>query len=258
MLVIRPFIFRQFPEIVCGFSTKIGPNPSAPFYFNLSYSVGDKKEIVNGRRELFFAELGLNENTVSYQKQVHEDNIREVNEHGFCGESDALITISTNLGLAISSADCPAIFIYDPVKKVIAAVHSGWRGTKKQILRKTILKLKNDFKSNASELVIYLGPSISQINYEVGEEDLHVFVHQRSVVEQHRKAVELYLRGQMPVNQEVGRLREAGVQGQLFHWNAAIAQNALLAVHEGDGTGAAARVGVAGVERDKAGILPQA
>ena len=170
MLVIRPFIFRQFPEIVCGFSIKIGPNTSAPFYFNLSYSVGDKKEIVNGRRELFFAELGLNENTVSYQKQVHEDNIREVNEHGFCGESDALITTSTNLGLAISSADCPAIFIYDPVNKIAAAVHSGWRGTAKQILRKTIIKLKNEFKSNPSDLIIYLGPSISQINYEVGED----------------------------------------------------------------------------------------
>jgi len=170
MLVIRPFIFRQFPEIVCGFSTKIGPNTSAPFYFNLSYSVGDKKEIVNGRRELFFAELGLNENTVSYQKQVHEDNIREVNEQGFCGESDALITTSTNLGLAISSADCPAIFIYDPVNKIAAAVHSGWRGTAKHILRKTIIKLKNEFKSNPSDLIIYLGPSISQINYEVGED----------------------------------------------------------------------------------------
>ena len=170
MLVIRPFIFRQFPEIVCGFSTKIGPNPSAPFYFNLSYSVSDKKEVVNSRRELFFAELGLNENTVSYQKQVHEDNIREVNNHGFCGESDALITTSTNLGLAISSADCPAIFIYDPVNKIAAAVHSGWRGTAKHILRKTIIKLKNEFKSNPSDLIIYLGPSISQINYEVGED----------------------------------------------------------------------------------------
>ncbi len=170
MLVIKPFIFRQFPEIVCGFSTKIGPNSSAPFYFNLSYSVGDKKEIVNGNRALFFAELGLNENTVSYQKQIHEDNIREVNEHGFCGESDGLITTSTNLGLAISSADCPAIFIYDPINKVIAAVHSGWRGTEKQILRKSIIKLKNEFNSDSSNLVIYFGPSISQINYEVGEE----------------------------------------------------------------------------------------
>lgn len=175
MLIIKPFIFKQFPEIVCGFSTKIGPNASAPSFFNLSYSVGDKKEFVDNNRNIFFAELGLNENTVSYQKQVHEDNIKEVKEHGNCGESDALVTTSKDLGLAISSADCPAIFIYDPVKKIIAAIHSGWRGTEKQILRKTIIKLKNEFNSNPSDLVIYLGPAISQINYQVGEEVVQKF-----------------------------------------------------------------------------------
>lgn len=170
MLILKPFIFQKFPEIVCGFSTKIGPNAKPPYYFNLSYSVGDKKEIVDSNRKLFFNELGLNENVVSYQKQVHEDFIKEVNSFGNCGESDALITTKKNLGLAISSADCPAIFIYDPIKKLIAAVHSGWRGTEKKILRKTIQKLKNDFSSNPSNLICCIGPSISQRNYEVGEE----------------------------------------------------------------------------------------
>ena len=117
MLIIKPFIFKRFPEIVCGFSTKIGPNAKPPYYFNLSYSVGDEKEIVDSNRRLFFNELGLNEKMVSYQKQVHEDKISKVNSFGSCGESDALITTNKNLGLAISSADCPAIFIYDPMQE---------------------------------------------------------------------------------------------------------------------------------------------
>ena len=170
MLIIKPFIFKRFPEIVFGFSTKIGPNAKPPYYFNLSYSVGDEKEIVDSNRALFFNELGLNEKMVSYQKQVHEDKINTVSSFGSCGESDALITREKNLGLAISSADCPAIFIYDPKEKVIAAVHSGWRGTEKKILGKTIQKLKNDFNVNPADLVCYIGPSISQKNYEVGEE----------------------------------------------------------------------------------------
>ena len=170
MLIIKPFIFKQFPEIVFGFSTKIGPNAKPPYYFNLSYSVDDNKEIVDSNRALFFNELGLNEKMLSYQKQVHEDKINTVSSFGSCGESDALITRKKNLGLAISSADCPAIFIYDPVQKVIAAVHSGWRGTEKKILRKTIQKLKTDFNSDASNLICYIGPSISQKNYEVQEE----------------------------------------------------------------------------------------
>jgi len=170
MLIINPFIFQPYPEIVCGFSTKVGSGRNAPYFFNLSYSVGDEKEIVDNNRREFFIELGLNENMVSYQKQVHEDSIKEVNFYGNCGESDALITTKKNLGLAISSADCPAIFIYDPVLKVIAAIHSGWRGTEKKIVKKTIQKLKDDFDSNPSDMICYIGPSISQKNYEVSEE----------------------------------------------------------------------------------------
>ena len=170
MLIIKPFIFNPYSEILFGFSTKIGPNSHSPFYFNLSYSVGEEKQIVDQNRKIFFEEIGLNTGIVSYQKQVHEDLIRVVNDSGNCGESDALITTSKNLGLAISSADCPAIFIYDPVKKVIAAVHSGWRGTEKKILQKTLIKLKNEFNSIASDLVCYIGPSISKNNYEVGND----------------------------------------------------------------------------------------
>ena len=170
MLIIKPFIFNTFPEILFGFSTKIGPGAESPYYFNLSYSVGDEKEAVDKNRKIFFEEIGLSTETVSYQKQIHADHIREVNKSGNCGESDALITSTKNLGLAISSADCPAIFIYDPVKKVIAAIHSGWRGTEKKILQKTIIKMKNEFKSNASDMVCYISPSISQVNYEVGKE----------------------------------------------------------------------------------------
>ena len=170
MLIIKPFIFNQFPEIIFGFSTRFGPNVKLPYYFNLSFSVGDEKGIVDSNRNLFFNELGLNEEMVSYQKQVHEDKINSVSSSGSCGESDALITTTKNLGLAISSADCPAIFIYDTVQKVIAAVHSGWRGTEKKILLKTIKKLKTDFNSDALNLICYIGPSISQKNYEVQED----------------------------------------------------------------------------------------
>jgi hypothetical protein len=170
MLIIKPFIFNRFPEIIFGFSNKFGHNTKPPYFFNLSHNVGEEKETVDTNRKIFFKELGLNNEMVSYQKQIHEDFIREVNSSGNCGESDALITTKKNLALAISSADCPAIFIYDPKKKVIAAVHSGWRGTEKKILRKTIIRLKNDFHSDASDLICYIGPSISQQNYEVSEE----------------------------------------------------------------------------------------
>lgn len=192
MLIIKPFIFNRYSEIVCGFSTKLGPNANPPYYFNMSYSVGDKKEIVDSNRKNFFTELGLRVNDVSFQKQVHEDNIQEANTFGNCGESDALITTKKNLGLAISSADCPAIFIYDPVKKIIAAVHSGWRGTEKKILQKTVNRLKTNYNSNASDLVCYIAPSISKNNYEVGKEVADKFDDKFVIIRENKYLLDLY------------------------------------------------------------------
>ena len=175
MIIIQPYIFNQLKEIGFGFSTKIGNSSKPPFHFNLSYSVGDVSEIVAENRRLFFQQLGIEEKHTAFQKQVHGDVIKVVNKSGNQGESDALITTEKNLGLAITSADCCAIFVYDFKKEIIAAVHSGWRGTSKKILSKTINMLKNDFYCDSSDLFCYLSPSISQQNYEVGEEVSDLF-----------------------------------------------------------------------------------
>ncbi|MCU0343084.1 MAG: polyphenol oxidase family protein, partial [Ignavibacterium sp.] len=74
------------------------------------------------------------------------------------------------LGLAIAVADCTPVFLYDIKNNVIAAVHSGWQGTADKILLKTLLILQKDYSSKPENLVAYVGPSISQANYEVGKE----------------------------------------------------------------------------------------
>ena len=170
MLIINPYIFKQFPEITFGFSTKVGLQRKKPYYFNMSYSVGDDKNKVSENRTAFFKQLELDSESIAYQKQVHSDKIIFVNAGGACGTSDAMITDKNNIGLAISTADCCAVFIYDPVNKVLAGVHSGWRGTSKEILLKVLQTLSNEFDSAPGDLICYLSPSISQQNYEVGAE----------------------------------------------------------------------------------------
>lgn len=170
MYTLRPYIFNRFPEIIFGFSTKVSNDAKPPFYFNLSYSVGDDKISVDKNRKDFFEALGLSVDNVGYQRQIHSDIINIIGCGGDNGASDALITDKKNLGLAVSVADCTPIFLYDFKNKVIAAVHSGWRGTESKILEKTFLKLKNDYNSKPENLVAYIGPSISQANYEVGIE----------------------------------------------------------------------------------------
>lgn len=170
MVIIKSSLLEQYEELIFGFSTKISVERNPPFYFNLSTSVGDDEKIVKENRKLFFSELGLNPENIALQKQVHGDEINYVTEGGTHDESDALITDKKNIGLGISTADCTPIFIFDKKNKVIAAVHSGWRGTEKKILLKVLNKLKEDFNSTAENIVVYIDPAICQKNYEVGQE----------------------------------------------------------------------------------------
>lgn len=175
MQIIRSELLSRFPEIIFGFSTKIGLERKTPYYFNLSFTVGDDEETVKQNRKEFFRALGLRNGNVAFQRQIHSDIIKEVNSAGLSGESDALITRTNDLGLAVSSADCTPVFIYDSVMKIIAAVHSGWRGTEKQILKKTLEKLSSEYGCSAGDLYVYVGPSVSQENYEVGDEVAALF-----------------------------------------------------------------------------------
>ncbi len=170
MQIINSSLLEKYPKLIFGFSTKVGLDRTAPYYFNLSFTVGDDLEVVKQNREAFFNGIGLSLSQIAFQKQIHSDIITVVSKPGLIGNSDAMITTQKGIGLAISSADCTPIFIFDRRNQLIAAVHSGWRGTTKRILEKTLNRLKDEFGSSANDLIVYVGPSISQKNYEVGEE----------------------------------------------------------------------------------------
>ncbi|XJS10760.1 peptidoglycan editing factor PgeF [Aerococcaceae bacterium WGS1372] len=115
--------------------------------------------------------------------QVHGNRIAYVDgsqgENFLVGKTipnaDGLITDQVGVGLIIKYADCTPVIIYDPVKKVQASVHSGWRGTVQQIAVKAIKTMVTDFECRLSNLLIYLGPSIDMDHYEVGPEVYEAF-----------------------------------------------------------------------------------
>jgi len=170
MKTIKSKMFEQFPEITFGMSTKFKIDAKDKFNFNMSFAINDEIERVESNRHLFFESLGLKKEDVACQNQIHSDIIKTTGYGGSVGDSDAIITPRKGIGLAIAMADCVGIFIYDKVEKVISGVHSGWRGTKQEILTKTLLLLKEDFDSSPENLFVYIAPSISQNNYEVGKD----------------------------------------------------------------------------------------
>ena len=100
--------------------------------------------------------------------QVHSDKFFFVNKRKYKTKliGDALITNKKNIILGILTADCAPIIIYDPKLKFISAIHAGWRGVYKEIIKK-VVKFLVVSGSNPKDLVASIGPCIDQKNYEI-------------------------------------------------------------------------------------------
>lgn len=106
-------------------------------------------------------------------RQIHSDRVVCVDgsaQPGCAGEGDALITRCPGLLLGVRTADCVPVLIADPIRRVVAAVHAGWRGTVAEVVCKTVERLAAEFGSNPADLLAAIGPSIGPCCYEVGPE----------------------------------------------------------------------------------------
>jgi len=151
---------------------------------------------------------GVNVPQVFWRKQVHGDDILVANgvagEVKACPDADAYITDKKDLPIAIRTADCVPVFIFDPVHKAIGLVHAGWKGTHKLIAAKTVQRMREKYSSQPSDLKIVLGPSIRDCCYQVGEEFQDYFPSYVKMKEGH-----LYLD---VVAANRGQLLQAGVR----------------------------------------------
>ena len=141
--------------------------------FTLSYSSTPDKEKVRSNRQRLAQAMGVEERHLYFPSQVHQTRIVEVSEETKSEElmeTDALITAKSGLCIAVMSADCVPILLYDKTNQVVAAVHSGWRGTVARILEKTLRHMRMAYGTRGSDVMAGIGPSVSQDAYEVGEE----------------------------------------------------------------------------------------
>ena len=132
-------------------------------------------------------QLGISLENIVKSKQTHTDIVKIVTrENGGDGilrpidenyAYDGLITNEKNLLLCTVEADCVPVYFYDPVKEVIAMVHSGWKGTVKKISEITIQKMKAEFGCDPKNLLAAIGPHICKDCYEVGG-DVYAEFHQ--------------------------------------------------------------------------------
>ncbi len=163
--------FDRYENLLALFSTrKEGISPPPFDSLNLSIISGDSEDKVRRNYQAFTSAIDVPFNKLARTRQIHQDQVGVVTSPGMYRSTDALITDREDVYLAISTADCIPLFLFDPVKRVCGAVHSGWRGSEKEISKKIVRKMVDLFGVNPSDIIAVIGPSIGVCCYEVDED----------------------------------------------------------------------------------------
>ncbi len=141
----------------------------------MSFKVGDEEQTVKNNRNKFFSSLGIDQNMLAIPQQIHSDKILVIDKPGYYKDTDGLITVTPDIYLIISTADCYSVLIYDKVNRAIGNIHSGWRGTQKKIVTKAVELMIKEVGSKTENLSVFIGPGISRNNFEVGSEVAEMF-----------------------------------------------------------------------------------
>lgn len=160
------------------FSTRLGGVSEGKYSsMNLSFNRGDKRENVIENYKRLCGCVDIDINNLVLSRQTHTNNVKVVDK-SHCGtgifkdsfnDIDGLITATKNVALVTQYADCTPLVFLDPVKKVIATSHAGWRGTVKEIGKKTVEKMALEFGCNPNDILAGIGPCIGKCCYEVDD-----------------------------------------------------------------------------------------
>jgi len=142
-----------------------------------------------GIKEINSLKKEFDANDVIYLKQIHSDKIliHQCNNKSIKDEEgDAIITNEKNVIIGVFTADCVPVILIDEENGVIAAIHSGWRGTFESITLKTIEKMKREFNTNEMKIKAYIGPHIRKCCYEVSEELKLKFIDKKKTIDEEK------------------------------------------------------------------------
>ncbi len=191
--------FLKYPQINHAYGLK-------PLDFRMHQS--EEERIVNYQK--FLSALSIDSATLVKPNQQHTDCVVSIEkkQNGFKEEIepkylegvDGLMTNKQNITLATTNADCILLLLYDTKRQVIANVHSGWRGTFQKIAQKTVQKMKEEYESDAKDILVGICPSIRVCHFEVDTDvkemcetifesthRMHDIIHQGRVVEGKQK-----------------------------------------------------------------------
>ncbi len=177
--------YLTFPKIETAggvkhaFSTRMGGVSKGNFStMSFGFSLGDNKEAVIENYRRFCKAFGADSSMAVLSQQTHTANLRVVTAEDIgkgifkerdYSDIDGLVTNEKGIVLVTQYADCTPLAFYDPVKKVVATSHAGWRGTVKEIAAGTVKLMASRFGCNPANILCGIGPNIGKCCYEVDD-----------------------------------------------------------------------------------------
>ena len=161
----------NYPEITHCYTLRSNGNLDfPPSYKNNEKLQESYKKICNA--------LNLNPQNVVKPHQTHTDIVETIYRVPLKRELDNVDGILTNqkeLVLLTTSADCTSLLFYDPTKKVVGSVHSGWKGTLAGICKNAVKKMITEYGSKPENIICCICPSIRSCCFEVDEDVKELF-----------------------------------------------------------------------------------
>ena len=177
--MIRSKKLTQVKNLKHGFFNRIG-GKSKNIYKSLNCGPGSKDSSVNVKKNLQLVKKKISKSAknIFLSHQVHSNKfiyINDVYKLKTKPKVDAIITNQKNLPIAVLTADCVPILISDKNKNMIAAIHAGWRGAYKGIIKKVIkFMIKKGCRSE--NMIAAIGPCITVKNYEIKQDFIKKFL----------------------------------------------------------------------------------
>ncbi|HPQ43266.1 MAG TPA: peptidoglycan editing factor PgeF [Syntrophales bacterium] len=172
----------RYDGIIHAFCTRWG-GVSEGRLTNLNFGVhaGDSETHLMRNREIVCSAFDMPARNLVTVNQVHGDRLLVVDDtsqdwqHGGSLEYDGIITSKPEVPVGIKTADCVPIFLVDPTRRVIGAIHAGWKGTSLKIAARAVGVFMREFASTPADILAVIGPSIGPCCYEVDDVVLHSF-----------------------------------------------------------------------------------
>ena len=178
--MINSRLLKNYKNISHGFFNSLG-GYSRGIYKSLNCGIGskDKKKNIHANIKKVCKKIGCSKNNLVLLQQIHSNKVHAINKipkKKLIG--DSIFTNRKKIAIGILTADCAPVLIYDPENNFVSAIHVGWKGAYKKIIKKTL----NNFKKKGSKLrklIAVIGPCIAKKSYEVKNDFLIKFIKQK-------------------------------------------------------------------------------